>query len=262
VDEITLFAALKPAPPDDLTGMRARTRARLGPAPGAPGEWTFEGADPATGAGSAPGGLRRLRSALQPGSRMGKPRRRRLAVGLSVVAVAVCAATVVPSVLLGGSGAPAYAVTRNPDGSVRVTIWDIAGAKDGADLQEALRAEGIRALVWAGSADQVPRTNPLCQAPASNLEPPMVQRAVVSDYPTDVPPGVNMVGTGLPNKGPGWVGFIIRPSAMPSGSVLYFSRLFMPVMVIARNGHGHIIARDSGQAIPPPEVLRHASLPC
>ena len=92
-------------------------------------------------------GLRANRSrghrfALRSGAASSQPRRRRLALALAAVAVAACAATVVPSVLLGG-GMPAYAVTRNPDGTVRVTISDIVDAADAAGLQDALRAEGI-----------------------------------------------------------------------------------------------------------------------
>lgn len=263
MDEITLFAGLKPPPPDDLADLRARTRARLDTALGAPSEWTVEGAEPATWAGSAPGGLRRLRSALQPRTASGHRRRRRLVLGLSAVAVAVCIATAVPSVLLGGGGVPAYAVTRNPDGSVNVTISNIADAADATGLQQALRAEGIQALVWAGTEDQTPPNNPLCQAPASNLEPRTVQQAVVHGYPLTVPAGgTSMVPTGTADKDPGGVGFIIQPAAMPRGSVLYFSRVLEKVMVVVGDGHGHIIAKDSGQMIPAPQVLKHPWLPC
>jgi len=233
VDEITLFADLKPDPPGETTGMQARARARL------------------SGALSRP----------QPAS--ARPRRRRLALGLSAVAVAACAATVLPSVLLGSGGAPAYAVTRNPDGSVKVTISDIVDAADAAGLQNALRAEGIHARVYVGSTDKAPDGNPYCQAPASNLEPRAVQLAVVSDYPKTVPRGgIEMVTKGTADKGPGWVGYIIQPAAMPPGSVLYISRMFLPVMSILEDGHGHVIAKDSGQAIAEPVVLRHDRLPC
>lgn len=242
MDELTLFTELKPPVPE-VGPSQARARARV------------------------VDGLRTNRSrgrrfALLAGPASARPRRRRLALALSAVAVAACAATVVPSVLLGG-GMPAYAVTRNPDGTVRVTISDIVDAADAAGLQDALRAEGIPALVWAGSTDQAPADNPDCQAPASNLEPPAIQKAVISDYPKTVPPGgTNMVITGTAGRGPGWVGYIIQPAAMPRGSVLYISRMFQPVMVIEGDGHGHIIGKWSGQAIPEPQVLRHAWLPC
>ena len=230
MDELTLFRALRPDPPD-LAAVQARARARV-----------LDGLSP---------------SPDRP------RRRRRLTLGLSAVAVAACAATVVPSVLLGGGGAPAYAVTRDPDGTVKVTISDIVDAADAAGLQNALRAEGIRARVWVGNTDRAPAGNPDCQAPATNLEPQSVQLAVVSDYPKTVPRGgTNMVITGTAGKGPGWVGYIIQPAAMPRGSVLYISRMFQPVMAIIGNGHGQVIAKLSGQAIPEPVVLRHDRLPC
>ena len=230
MDEITHFAELKPPPPEDVAALRARTWARLSPAIGAPG----------------------------------RPprRRRRLALGLSVVAAAVCTATVVPSVLFGGNGTPAYAVTRNPDGSVNVKISDIADAADARGLQQALRAEGIRTLVWAGTDDQTPPGNPFCQAPASNLEPESVQKSVVTEYPTDVPPGIYMVTKGTADEGPGWVGFVIRPAAMPTGSVLYFVRVYEHVMSTVEDSHGHILSQRGGDEIPPPQVLRSARLPC
>jgi len=231
VDEITLFAELKPAPPADTTEMKARVRARL---------------HPATGPAARP-----------------VRRRRRLVLGLSAVTVAACAATVVPSVLLSGGGGAAYAVTRNPDGTVKVTISDIVDAADAAGLQNALAAEGIHARVYVGNADHAPASNPACQAPASNLEPRAIQLAVVSDYPKTVPRGgTEMVVTGTAGQGPGWVGYIIQPAAMPRGSVLYISRMFQPVMAVIGDGHGHITAKLSGQAIPEPVVLRHDQLPC
>jgi hypothetical protein len=228
VDELTLFRELRPDPPD-LAPVRARARARV------------------------LGGLR-----------PGRPRRRRrLVLGLAAVAVAACVATLVPSVLLSGGGTAAYAVTRNPDGTVRVTTSDIIDAADAAGLQDALAAEGIRARVYVGNADHSPASNPYCQAPASNLEPQAVQLAVVSDYPRTVPRGgTNMVVNGLRDNGPGWVGYIIQPAAMPRGSVLYISRMFQSVMGVLRDGHGHIIRVDSGQAIPEPVVLKHDRLPC
>jgi hypothetical protein len=261
VDELTLFTGLKPPPPDDPAGMLARARTRLDPSLGAPAGRTVAGSGPPARSGPDSGRAIR-RSVVRSWTALGpRHRRRRLALGLAAVAVAACAATVVPSVLLGG-GMPAYAVTRNPDGTVRVTISDIVDAADAAGLQDALRAEGIPALVWAGSTDQAPADNPDCQAPASNLEPPAIQKAVISDYPTTVPRGsTNMVVTGTAGRGPGWVGYIIQPAAMPHGSVLYISRMFQPVMEIVGDGH-HIIAKYSGQAIPEPQLLRHAWLPC
>ncbi len=140
MDELTLFAELKPPVPE-VGPSQARARARV------------------------VDGLRANRSrgrrfALRGRPASARPRRRRLALGLSAVAVAACAATVVPSVLLGGSSSTlvtsAYAVTRKADGTVSVTIYDIATAADGARLQRALRAEGVPALVWVGTSKNNP----------------------------------------------------------------------------------------------------------
>jgi hypothetical protein len=83
--------------------------------------------------------------------------------------VAAGAATVVPSVLLGGHSStlvtPAYAVTRGSDGTVSVTIYDIAKA--------------------------------VCRAPAGDLEPQKVQEAVVR---TEV--NGQLLGTGCPADPP------------------------------------------------------------
>jgi hypothetical protein len=237
VDEITLFADLKPDPPGETTDMQARTRARLD----------------------------RAISGPQPAS--ARPRRRRLALGLSAVAVAACAATVVPSVLLGGSSSTlvtsAYAVTRGADGTVSVTIHDIATAADGARLQRALRAEGVPALVWVGDLEKQSVSKAICQAPPSGLEPQKVQGAVVrTEFQGQLVPLGDGVIVGLParlspaerateRKHPS-LRFIIHPSAMPSGSALFIRRLMYA-------GPGH---QPPQQEIRAPEVLRHDRLPC
>jgi hypothetical protein len=238
VDEITLFAGLKPSPPEDLADLRARTRARFGSAISAPG--------PAKG---------------EP------RRRRRIVLGLSAVAVAACAATVVPSVLFGGHSTtlatPAYAVTRQADGTVSVTIYDIANSADAASLQRALRAEGVPTLVWVGAFSKKAPSNPICQAPASNLEPEKVQDAVVVTefngvraragdiYVIALPAHLPPAERAALKKDPG-LRYIIRPSAMPSGSVLYIRRIL----------YAGPAGQPNQQEIGPPEVLKHDRLPC
>ena len=230
MDEITLFAELKPAPPEETTDTLARARARLG------------------------------RTISSPRAASSRPRRRRLALGLSAVAVAACAATVVPSVLFGGHSTtlatPAYAVTRGADGTVTVTIYDIATAADAASLQRALRHEGVPALVWTGvPTDQ----NSGCQAPASNLEPEKTQDAVVDTifnghragpgdfYIVALPAHLTPAERASLKRDPG-LRYVIHPSAMPSGSVLYLRRFL---------GTG-----SSDQEIGPPEVLKYDRAPC
>jgi hypothetical protein len=228
VDEITLFAELKPPPPGDPADTLARARARLGPEIGA----------------------------------LARPprRRHRLALGLSAVAVAACAATVVPSVLLGGTSTTlvtsAYAVTRSHDGTVTVSIYDIADAADAASLQRALRHEGVPALVWIGvPTDQ----NNGCQPPASGLEPEKVGDAVIDTYfnghqagPGDsyivsLPDHLTPAGRASLKRDPG-LQYVIHPSAMPNGSALYIRR-FMG-------------AGSGDQEIASPEVLKHDRVPC
>ena len=127
--ELTLFTELKPPVPE-VGPIQARARARV-----------VDGLRANRSRG------RRFTLRADPAS--ARPRRRRLALGLATVAVAACAATVVPSVLLGGRSTTlvtsAYAVTRGADGTVSVTIYDIATAADGSRLQRALRAEGVPA---------------------------------------------------------------------------------------------------------------------
>jgi hypothetical protein len=228
MDEITLFAELKPPPPD-TAGLQARARL--------------------TQAISAPGPARaRTR------------RRHRLALGLSVAAAAAVTATVVPSVLFGGESAtlatPAYAVTRNHDGTVGLKIYDIAGAIDAASLQRALRREGVPAIVWFGGFGKDRPGDPVCQAPRSNLEPENVQydvvRTVVNGHV--VPPG-DIAIAGLPSRltpaerasleHDTSFRFVIDPSAMPNGSVLYVRYIL-----------------GANPEIVPPEVLKHDRAPC
>ena len=237
MDEITLFADLKPDPPGETTDMQARARARLAPA--------------ITG--------------FQPAS--ARPRRRRLALGLSAVAVAACAATVVPSVLLGGKSTTlvtsAYAVTRGADGTVSVTIYDIATAADGAGLQRALRAQDVTALVRVGDFEKQPVAQAACEPSLRELEPRQVQAAVVrielnghlipvgdgviAGLPAHLSPAERAAGA----KDPG-VRFIIHPSAMPSGSALYIDRL------LSAGSKGQPLQQQIG----PPVVLKHDRLPC
>jgi len=228
MDELMLFRELRPDSPD-LAPVQGRARARV-----------------LTG--------------LSPN----RPRRRRrLALGLSAVAVAAAAATVVPSVLFGGHSStlatPAYAVTRNDDGTVSLKVYDIAGAADAASLQRALRHQGVPAIVWIAPFRKDSPANPICQAPRGNLEPEKVQYAVVKTIVNGrlVKPG-DIAVLGLPAqltpaeraslKHDTSFRFIIDPSAMPSGSVLYVR---------------YILGTGSSQSeLGPPEVLKHNHAPC
>jgi hypothetical protein len=230
MDELTLFRGLRPDPPD-LTLVQARTRARV-----------------LTG--------------LSPDPKRPR-RRRRLTLTLSVAAAAAVVTTVVPSVLFGGASAslvtPAYAVTRNGDGTVGLKIYDIAGAADAASLQRALHHEGVPAIVWFGAFRKDRLDNPICQAPQSNLEPEKVQYDVVKTVvngrlvkPGDIDvlllPSRMTPAERASLKHDTSFRFLIDPSAMPSGSVLY-------VRYILGTG-------QDNPEIGPPEVLKHAQAPC
>jgi hypothetical protein len=245
--ELSLFTELKPPVPE-AGPIQARARARV------------------------VDGLRANRSrgrrfALRAGLVSGQRGRRRLALGLSAVAVAACAATVVPSVLLGGHTStlvtPAYAVTRGSDGTVSVTIYDIANGSDAANLQRALRAEGVPALLWAGGISKPPAPEPICRPRTSDVEPQKVQEAVVRTEfnghlfgPGDgaivvLPAHLTPAERASYKKDPG-LRFIIHPSAMPSGSVLYIWRLLNP------GPAGQPLQQEIGT----PLVLKHDRLSC
>jgi hypothetical protein len=121
IDDISIVAALRPAPPADAEQIRQRARRRLEVAL----------------AGAGPYRLGRLRR-----------NRHRLALGLAATAAVVGAVIAVPAVLPGSAGSivtKAWAVTRSPDGTITVTIKQTLS--DQAALQRALRAEGVPAYV-------------------------------------------------------------------------------------------------------------------
>ena len=86
-------------------------------------------------------GLVTERPAARPAPRPGW-RRRLVATGTVAAALAVAAGVGVP--LLTGGGTAAYAVTKNDDGSVTVSVSSLA---DAAGLEQKLRDAGIPAAV-------------------------------------------------------------------------------------------------------------------
>jgi hypothetical protein len=196
VDEIELFAELAPPPPAGAQEMQSRARARL--------------AAVLIRAGAPTGAVAAGR----------KPRRRwrRMALGIAAVA---CAAIVVPAVLPGSPPTSfvtkAWAVQRSADGTVTLRVAQVA--VDGSGLQRALDAAGVPALVQfsvvndpsyrVGHPAQAPG---LCMPQPSSLEPPAVQAAVVTLR-------TSVTGAGRQAE------FVIHPSAMPPGSVLYISNV-------------------------------------
>jgi hypothetical protein len=234
MDEIKLLAAVRPAPPADLASMRQGASDRLAAAMSGP---------PA------------------------RPRRRRRTLTVAGIAAAACAAIVVP-VALPSPAAPrlvtaAYAVQRHPDGTVSVSIRQLA---DPVGLQRALRAVGVPAVVLEERLPTGPgpvvRVSPAslskiteserradstgrslavgaCLIPDQQryTEPASVQRAVLRQQQ----PGILMDGgSWLPAGGgtlsadfgppashprdlPRGATMILHPSAMPPGAVVYLN---------------------------------------
>lgn len=185
MDEITMFAELRPeSPPDaDLNEMRAGAR-------------------------------RRFTAAATP-----RPRWRRpvLAGGLTAAVAAGAAAAVVlaaapsaPARHPGTVATAAWTVKLDTDGTITIGFRQFA---DPARLQQVLRDDGVNAyVVQSGWASRMLGNTldvyPTCRYPDTNHAPEAVQQAVVSRGPT----ASRML------KGQGWT---IHPSAMPAGSALF-----------------------------------------
>jgi len=227
MDEITMFATLRPADPAQPEQIRRRAQARL------------------EDALRKPPGLRRYR--------------RPVLLAAAAAAVAACAAIVVPAILpAGDSGSvvtAAWAVERQPDGTVAVTLNDVF---DLSGLQQALADAGIQAKVITVTTNPANYTGPLVavnptsrvtvsgcfyQATGSYFEPAPVQQAVVTRV--EGPPGRAIQ-----------VLYDINPQAMPAGSVLL-------IQGAAIGGQGPRAAADVSElaSFPAPAVLTSSSLP-
>ncbi|MEU8140386.1 hypothetical protein [Nonomuraea sp. NPDC048901] len=91
---------------------------------------------------------RRADPVVQPPARR---RRTGRVVGLATAVAGVTAATVVAMNVYGGAATPAFAVTRNADGSVEVRISEF---RDPGELTAKLAAAGVTAVVDYLPADQ------------------------------------------------------------------------------------------------------------
>jgi hypothetical protein len=244
MDEITMFTTIRPAPLAETEPIRQQARARLGVA--------LQG--PPRRAG------RRYGSSPRPGERRRLGRYRRSALlGAAAAAIAVCAAIVVPAVLpAGGSESvvtAAWAVQREPDGAVTVTLKDVF---DLGGLQQALDGAGVSAKVITVQTNPADYTGPLaavhpvhqvtmsgCFYPTtgSYVAPAPVQQAVVTRVVT--PAGTDIDGL-----------YVIHPSAMPAGSVLL-------IQGVAIGGQGPRAAAEVSElaSFPAPAVLASDSLP-
>ena len=240
MDEITMFTAIRPAPPAEAEPTRQRARIRL------------------EGALGATGGRRRGSDRRRAGLGRFRFRRPVLLAG-AAAAVAACAAIVVPAVLPSGGArslvTAAWAVQRNADGTVTVTLKDVF---DLGGLQQALAGDGVPARVITVGTDPAAYTGPLvaanpvtrttvrgCFYPAtgSSFEPASVQQAAVTQVAT--PAGTDITAL-----------YDIHPAAMPAGSVLL-------IQGVAIGGQGPRAAADVSEltSFPAPAVLASDSLP-
>jgi len=233
MDEITMFAVLKPAPPAEPGPIRQRARARV------------------AGALGAPGGKRR---------RFRKP----VLLAGAAAAVAACAAIVVPVVLPAGSAGSvvtaAWAVQRDSDGAVTVTLKDVF---DLGGLQQALASDGVRARVITVATDPATYTGPLvaahpadrttvrgCFYPAtgSYFASAPVQHAVVT--PVATPAGTDITAL-----------YDIHPAAMPPGSMLLIQGVILRGQGPRTQAGRAAAAVTELASFPSPAVLAGGSLP-
>jgi hypothetical protein len=194
MDEISMFAELRPAPPADADAdaIRAAVRGRL--------TSVLSEADPAAHG--------RRRSPVRP----------RVLIGGGLVAAATVAAITVP-VWLPGAGnsvlAKAWAVERNNDGTVTIKVSQ--QFNDPAGLQRALTADGITAIVTlhreiTGENAGGGYSYDECDYLHLDYAPQAVQDAVVAE-------GKNTVSS-PPSVFDDYPTFVLHPAAMPAGSAL------------------------------------------
>jgi hypothetical protein len=200
----------------------------------------------------------------QPEPRRRAPRRarrrtpRRLLAGVAVAAAAGAAAAVVGIPGLSHNGAPAaWSVTKNPDGTVTLSIRD---DRDRAGLQARLRAAGVRATITtappncAGVRVQPSASEPfsgwMVVADPTTFDPPSSWRRsfVLPMWPhLPQPPSVDTVerwGLVVPASDTGGVTIGIVPAALPAADTVTIAfpaagDLYDPLLIVqvARTGH-------------------------
>ena len=199
MDEVSMFAELRPAPPAgaDADAIRAVVRERV--------TSVLSEADPAA----------RGRSRREGRSSV----RRRVLIGGGLVAAATAAAIAVPAWLPGAGDtvmAQAWAVERNSDGTITIAVSQ--QFNDPAGLQRALAADGITAFVTINreitgeNAEGVAYAYDECDYLNLDYAPQAVESAVVTEGNNRLLPPPSAFGD--------WPTFIIDPAAMPEGSAL------------------------------------------
>jgi hypothetical protein len=203
MDEISMFAELRPAPPADADAIRAAVRGRV--------TSVLSEADPAA-RGRRPRAWRSSAGPRRP------PVRRRVLIGGGLVAAAAVAAIAVPA-WLPGSGdtvmAKAWAVERNSDGTITIAVSQ--QFNDPAGLQRALAANGITAFVTMNreitgvKANGTAYSYDECDYLNLDSAPQAVESAVVTE-------GSNPL-MGVLSNWANWT-WVIDPAALPAGSAL------------------------------------------
>jgi hypothetical protein len=230
MDEISMFAELRPTPPADADAIHAVVRERV--------TSLLSESDSAAH-------VRRLPTLRSPAGPRRSRVRRRLLIGGGLVAAATAAAIVVPAWLPGAGDAvmaKAWAVERNSDGTITVEVSQ--QFNDPAGLQRALAANGITAFVTMNreitgvNKDGTAYSYDECDYLNLDAAPQAVESAVVTE-------GNNKL-TGPQSIVANWT-WIIHPAALPAGSAL-----LIPAW---RSSDGDAIALQN------PAVLRTDELP-
>ena len=179
------------------------------------------------------------------GTRARGPRRRvrwpQLAVsGAAIAAIAVTLSVVLPGGADGTFATKAWAVGRNPDGTVTVTADQ--QLQDPAGLQRALREDGITAYVQLNAMSK--RQDGLGQACSYahlDVAPDAVQTAVVTTNQISVKSDVRLP-TGHPVVAD-LVSWTIHPRAMPPGSSILLAAWVSSVFSVGM--HPVVISTDT-----------------
>jgi hypothetical protein len=205
MDEISMFAELRPAPPADADAdaIRAAVRGRVT-------SFLSESDSAAHG--------RRLPVRRSSAGPRRSPLRRRLLIGGGLVAAATAAAIVVPAWLPGAGDtvmAKAWAVERNSDGTITIAVSQ--QFNDPGGLQRALAADGITAFVTMNreitgvNKDGTAYSYDECDYLNLDSAPQAVESAVVTEGNNTLIGPQSIVAN--------WT-WIINPAALPAGSAL------------------------------------------
>lgn len=144
--------------------------------------------------------------------------------GAAIAAIAVTLSVVLPGGADGTFATKAWAVERNPDGTVTVAMDQ--QFRDPAGLQRALRGDGITAYVQLNGMSNGQQGGGIACAYAHlDAAPEAVQNAVVTT--NTIPVKAHGIGSAtVPTKHPAvaeQLSWTIHPSAMPPGSSILFA---------------------------------------